>query len=74
MLKVAVHGNKICLDLLSDYNSYFAAGDPGAEGVTSGWSPAYTVGTILLQLQSTYISLLRFLLPSISCPYLLQHS
>lgn len=52
MLTRTVHGNKICLDLLSDYNSYFAAGDPGAERITSGWSAAYTVETILLQLQS----------------------
>ena len=50
-----IHG-KICMDILSDYGSYFKNID--ALQVKSkdktgpvGWSSAYTVQTLLLQLQ-----------------------
>jgi len=46
-----VHGDKICLDLLSDYNSYFQR-SAVAGSYHTGWSPAYSVLSILLQLQA----------------------
>jgi ubiquitin-protein ligase len=53
-----VRGNKICLDLLSDFQSYFSGSDSGTrtEGI-KGWSSAYSVQTILLQLQTFLMEL-----------------
>ena len=48
-----VYGNKICLDLLSDYRDYF----DGTE--YTGWSSAYSVSTILLQLQCSFWHFLK---------------
>ncbi len=45
-----MHNNKICLDILSDFQTYFEENKSGPR--TSGWSSAYTVQTILLQLQA----------------------
>ena len=41
-----VVNDRICLNILSDYESYFAG-----QNYSDGWSPAYSVSTILLQLQ-----------------------
>jgi ubiquitin-protein ligase len=52
-----VHRDRICLDLLSDFRGYFAAeGHKIHEGIT-GWSSAYSVQTILLQLQTFLMDL-----------------
>lgn len=46
-----VHGDKVCLDLLSDFDGYFKRS--ASTGVYhTGWSSAYSVLSILLQLQA----------------------
>lgn len=45
--------NKICLDILSDFDSFFVSSTPNEKSGV-GWSSAYSVQTILLQLQSTF--------------------
>eukprot|EP01119_Soliformovum_irregulare_P013021 TRINITY_DN3432_c0_g1_i1.p1 TRINITY_DN3432_c0_g1~~TRINITY_DN3432_c0_g1_i1.p1 ORF type:complete len:1126 (+),score=389.91 TRINITY_DN3432_c0_g1_i1:135-3512(+) len=53
-----VHNGKICLDLLSDFRSYFE--DPTLtekHDKSVGWSSAYSVQTILLQLQAFLLQL-----------------
>jgi ubiquitin-protein ligase len=45
-----VIGGKICLDILADYQSYFR--EVHSPDKTIGWSSAYSVQTLLLQLQS----------------------
>ena len=45
-----VYGYRICLDLLSDYENYFVGKN------CNGWSAAYSVLTILLQLQSYHFN------------------
>jgi ubiquitin-protein ligase len=44
-----VRNGKICMDILSDYESYFKNIQDGSKSV--GWSSAYSVQTLLLQLQ-----------------------
>lgn len=51
-----VHKDRICLDLLSDFRGYFAAEGSKSDGIT-GWSSAYSVQTILLQLQTFLMDL-----------------
>jgi len=49
-----VHANgKICLDMLSDFQGYFQSKDFGTKVKGTGWSSAYSVQTLLLQIQST---------------------
>ena len=48
-----VINNRICLDLLSDYSSYFQANtDSSGRAHATGWSSAYSVISIMLQMQS----------------------
>jgi hypothetical protein len=59
LISDAVYMNKICLDLFSDFKSYFSSVDSeNRPKYPTGWSPAYTVYTILLQLQSNSSPLL----------------
>jgi ubiquitin-protein ligase len=41
-----VKDGRICLDILSDFSSFFS------DSANEGWSSAYSVQTILLQIQS----------------------
>jgi len=41
----------VCTDLTSDFAWWFSRQNPGAKPVTSGWTPAYTLQAILIQLQ-----------------------
>lgn len=53
-----VTNGKICMDLLSDYSSYFQNMDAQNKGEKStGWSSAYSVQTLLLQLQAFLMEL-----------------
>ena len=54
-----VIGDRICLDLLGDYQAYFED-DLDATGRTEGhgWSSAYTVSTILVQMEGAHCLLL----------------
>lgn len=52
-----VHGDLVCLDLLSDYASYFLSVDSGEKVLGTGWSSAYSVQTILLQMQAFLMEL-----------------
>lgn len=53
-----VIGDRICLDLLGDYQAYFED-DLDATGRTEGhgWSSAYTVSTILVQMEAFLMEL-----------------
>lgn len=45
--------DRICLDLLQDYESYFdAESDEHGRTQGTGWSSAYSVETLLIQMQS----------------------
>jgi len=45
-----VHGNSICTDITSNFQGYFKAID-GGKNVQSGWTPGYTLTSVLMQLQ-----------------------
>jgi hypothetical protein len=49
-----VTNGKICMDLLSDYASYFQNMDAQNKEKATGWSSAYSVQTLLLQLQGKF--------------------
>eukprot|EP01132_Coremiostelium_polycephalum_P000614 gene614-763_t len=48
---------RICLDILSDFQSYFQGNDSINGPKSTGWSSAYSVQTILLQIQTFLITL-----------------
>eukprot|EP01133_Synstelium_polycarpum_P013661 gene13661-16088_t len=50
-------GGRICLDILADFQSYFRGHTEIAGSKLTGWSSAYSVQTILLQIQTFLISL-----------------
>lgn len=54
-----VHDDRVCLDLLSDYKGYFrrALSSSSINGTQTGWSPAYSVLSVLLQLQAFLLEL-----------------
>ncbi len=53
-----VHGDRLCLDLLSDFRGFFQrSGSAARDALHTGWSPAYSVLSILLQLQAFLLEL-----------------
>ncbi|CAF1092458.1 unnamed protein product [Adineta ricciae] len=44
------NGHALCNDLLTNYAAHFRIVDGGAQKQASGWSPGYTLSTVLLQL------------------------
>ncbi len=51
-----VHGDKLCLDLLSDFRGFFQRSG-ASDTLHTGWSPGYTVLSVLLQLQAFLLEL-----------------
>jgi ubiquitin-protein ligase len=51
-----VHGDKLCLDLLSDFRGFFQR-SASRDALHTGWSSAYSVLSILLQLQAFLLEL-----------------
>ena len=48
--------NQICLDLLRDYESFFdSESDDYGRTQGTGWSSAYSVYTLLIQMQSKFL-------------------
>ncbi|UJR20458.1 hypothetical protein I4U23_023587 [Adineta vaga] len=44
------NGHSLCNDLLTNFAGYFRSIDDGSRKQASGWSPGYTLSTVLLQL------------------------
>jgi Ubiquitin-protein ligase len=45
------NGNSICTDLISNFRGHFEAIDASGKPVKSGWTPSYTLSSVLIQLQ-----------------------
>ena len=45
------YGYSICTDLTSNFARYFSTTDSQGKPVKSGWTPAYTLSSVLMQLQ-----------------------
>jgi len=46
-----LYGNSICTDITSNFSGYFKTIDASGAPVKSGWTSAYTLSSVLLQLQ-----------------------